>query len=261
MGVVVAILSVESLSVHFGVVRALDDVSFSLDEGKLLGLIGPNGAGKTTFIDAATGFASYTGHVVFGGRSLDKLGPHERVWCGMSRTFQSMELFEDLTVRENLRVSAENARRWAMFTRTDGRRGGGSLGLIDSTLEVLGLDDVSSELPSTLPLGVKKLIGVGRALSSGARLVLLDEPAAGLDTNESREFGRKLQQIRGQGITIVLVDHDMDLVFEVCEEVYVLNFGKLLAHGSVEDIKRNAAVRQAYLGEPVRNEDVEAAPA
>ena len=91
--------------------------------------------------------------------------------------------------------------------------------------------------------------------------MLLDEPAAGLDTNESREFGRKLQQIRGQGITIVLVDHDMDLVFEVCEEVYVLNFGKLLAHGSVEDIKRNAAVRQAYLGEPVRNEDVEAAPA
>ena len=169
VGVVVAILSVESLSVHFGVVRALDDVSFSLDEGKLLGLIGPNGAGKTTFIDAATGFASYTGHVVFGGRSLDKLGPHERVWCGMSRTFQSMELFEDLTVRENLRVRAENARRWAMFTRTDSRRGGGSLGLIDSTLEVLGLDDVSSELPSTLPLGVKKLIGVGQRAVIGGK--------------------------------------------------------------------------------------------
>jgi ABC-type branched-subunit amino acid transport system ATPase component len=164
-----------------------------------------------------------------------------------------MELFEDLTVRQNLGVSHENRHRWGILNRADGREHGERL--IDWTLELLGLNDVSDRLPGPLPLGVKKLVGVGRALSSGARLVLLDEPAAGLDTNQSRALAGELRRVSQQGITVALVDHDMDLVFEACEEIHVLNFGRLLAHGTVDEVKGDPQVRRAYLGEPVGGEE------
>lgn len=237
------ILEVENLTVRYGAVRAVDDLSFTVEQGKVVGLIGPNGSGKTTTIDAVTGFVASKGRVTFDGQRLDRLPAHRRVRRGIARTFQSMELFEDLTVRENLLVGHENSGRSKEHRSEQ----------IEWAIDLLGLEEVSAALPGPLPLGRKKLVGVARALASGAKLLLMDEPAAGLDSNESRAFGRDLRRISEHGITVVLVDHDVDLVFEACQEIHVLNFGRLLASGAVEEIQMNSAVRRAYLGDPVAN--------
>jgi branched-chain amino acid transport system ATP-binding protein len=224
------VLRVRDLVVSFGGVHAVDHVSFDVAAGSLHGLIGPNGAGKTTTIDALTGFVSHGGRVELAGRDIAHLAPHERARRGMARTFQSLELFDDLTVRENCRV------------------GRAPHDPIDAAIELLGLGPVADRPPTELSLGQRKRVAVARALAGGPSLLLLDEPAAGLDTHESAALGRQLRSVVDAGVTVLLVDHDMGLVLGVCDQVTVLDFGRFLTSGPPSAVRANAAVIDAYLG-------------
>jgi branched-chain amino acid transport system ATP-binding protein len=227
------ILEVTDLVVTFGGVRAVDGVTFSVARDELHGLIGPNGAGKTTTIDALTGFVSHRGRIQFEGDALDGLPAHERARAGVARTFQSLELFDDLTVRENCQVGPSRGNR-----END----------VDAALDLFDLGSVAERTPSELSLGHRKLVAVARALASKPRLLLLDEPAAGLDSAESQLLGRHLRAVVESGVTVLLVDHDMGLVLGVCDHVTVLDFGRVLASGPPSEVRADREVIDAYLG-------------
>jgi ABC-type branched-subunit amino acid transport system ATPase component len=243
------LLDIRGLTVRYGGVSAVDDVSFAIDEGACVGLIGPNGAGKTTFIDAVTGFTPAAGSISFDGDDIHRLSSHRRARRGICRTFQSLELFEDLSIRENLLVAAERSRWFSPIVDTVVPRAhGAASSAVDRALELLGISEVSERLPGALSLGQRKLVTVARALSMRPKLLLLDEPAAGLDTRETLALGHTLRRIVGSGITLLLVDHDMGLVLDVCEVIHVLEFGKLIASGTPAEIRTDDAVIHAYLG-------------
>jgi branched-chain amino acid transport system ATP-binding protein len=246
------LLEVESLRVVFGGVAAVDDVSFAVEEGSLVGLIGPNGAGKTTLIDAVTGFVSPSAGVVrFLDRDLTGVPPHLRARHGLVRTFQSVELFDDLTVRDNLRAAANRRSIWQSLGDLFAPRWHGDESAIDRALDVVGLRDAADTLPSELSQGQRKLAGVARALACRPSLVLLDEPAAGLDGTETLALGQRLRDVVDDGVTILLIDHDMGLVLGTCDRIVVLNFGRVLAQGTPDQIRRDDRVVAAYLGDDV----------
>lgn len=237
-------LAATGMSVSYGGVRALAEVDVEVRGGDVVGLIGPNGAGKTTFIDAVTGFTAARGVVTLDGRDLSRLAPHRRARRGLSRTWQAGELFDDLTVAENLAVTAGAGTLWQLARR--GRRSGAAA---ERVLGTLGLADLTDALPEQLSQGQRKLVGVARALVGEPSVVLLDEPAAGLDTEESRELGRHLRAVARSGPGMLLVDHDMGLVLSVCDLVVVMDFGRVIARGTPDEIRRDPAVIAAYIGE------------
>ncbi len=243
------LLQVTDLTVRYGVVTAVDHVSITVPQGTLVGLIGPNGAGKTTMIDALTGFTPSAGRIEFDGQELSGTRPHRLPAKGLARTFQSLELFEDLTVRENLLVSADPRPWWAVLRDMVAPRAGGASSTVDAALDAVGLPEVGDRLPSSLSHGQRKLVAVARALCSQPKLLLLDEPAAGLDSEESLELGRQLRRLVASGTTVLLVDHDMGLVLSVCDDIHVLKEGALLTSGPPSAIRRDPAVIAAYLGE------------
>ncbi len=242
-----AVLRASGTSVSFGGVHAVIDVDLEVGEGSLVGLIGPNGAGKTTFIDAVTGFVRSSGRVELDGTDLTGLAPHRRARLGLARTWQSIDLFDDLTVRENLLVASHRPTVWRLIreTVTPPDRGEGE---IAAALELLGLEAVADELPHALSQGERKLVGIARALVAKPRIVCLDEPAAGLDTNESEELGRRLRRLADAGQSMLLVDHDMGLVLGICDEIVVLEFGQVIARGEADIVRRDPRVIAAYLG-------------
>ena len=244
-----ALLDTTALTVKYGGVVANSDVSITVGAGEIVGLIGPNGAGKTTFVDAVTGFTKASGTITLDGTQLEKASPHRRRRAGMARTWQAGELFTDLTVEQNLAVAIQPVGLRAMLSDViNGSRPPADT--ISKALDLVGLHGVAGRKPGELTLGQQKLVGVARALVGGSRLLLLDEPAAGLDTHESVEFGAELRRIAATGIGILLIDHDMSLVLDVCHRLYVLDFGRVIASGTPSEIQADQAVVAAYLGSP-----------
>jgi branched-chain amino acid transport system ATP-binding protein len=230
----VTTLDVSDLTVRFGGLVAVDGVSFALGAGELVGLIGPNGAGKTTLIDAVTGFQRYEGNVTLLGAALEGQRPDQRALRGLRRTFQSLDLFEDLTVGENIAVATV--------------RGAGANEDLIRALELTGLADVENKRPSTLPFGARRFVALARTLAGRPRVLLVDEVAAGLDDEARQKMARCLRSIADEGTSIVLVDHDMGLVMAVSDRVVVLHRGAVLASGPPGEITRDPTVLAAYLG-------------
>jgi branched-chain amino acid transport system ATP-binding protein len=245
------LLRLDDVGVRYGGTVALAGVSFEIARGGLFGLIGPNGAGKTTLIEAVSGFLPHaTGDVVFDGEPLGGLRPDQRSARGLVRTFQSLELFEDLTVRENLFVAAEPRGLAASLLDLvrPGKRAADS-DRVQRALEVMEITEHADRLPDQLSNGQRKLVAVGRAIAADAKLIMLDEPAAGLDSEESRVLGSRFRGLVDSGVSMLLVDHDMGLVLGICDRVHVLDFGQTIAEGTPEEIRRSPAVVRAYLGE------------
>ena len=242
------VLDVEDLTVRFGGLTAVDGVSLRVREGEIVGLIGPNGAGKTTMIDALTDFVPSRGRVTFCDRELASEAPHQRARLGLTRTWQSVELFGDLSVRENVQVADERSSIRSVLADMVVPSRSSDLTRVDAALALVGLADDAEVRPQNLPLGRQKLVGVARALVSGPRVVLADEPAAGLTNAESAALGRRLTDVASGGVAILLIDHDMGLVLEVCDYIYVLDFGRIIAQGAPAEIRVNEAVVDAYLG-------------
>ena len=244
-----AVLRTSGLTVRFGGLLAVSDVSLECRSGQLTGLIGPNGAGKTTFIDAITGFLpnNSRGSVLLEGEEVFGRSPHRLAHDGLTRTWQTLELFDDITVRSNLdvasrRLTLRGALRDYFRPRKREER-------VEEVLEVLDIADIAERQPRELSQGQRKLVGVGRALvAESTRILLLDEPAAGLDKAETEWFGAQLRRLVDQGYTMLLVDHDMGLVLNVCDYIHMLVFGELTASGTPDEMRNNPEVIAAYLG-------------
>ncbi|MBL7492275.1 ATP-binding cassette domain-containing protein [Frankia sp. AgB1.9] len=230
------VLEVAGLTVRYGGVVAVDDVRLRVEPGKIVGLIGPNGAGKTSALDAITGFARATGTVTLGGKRIDGLPPHARVHRGLARTFQSLELYDELTVEENVSAALTGVRGAERHRR------------LHTALELTGITDRAGRNAGELSQGERQLVSIARACANNPGVLLLDEPAAGLDNTESAWLGERIRGIAANGTGVLLVDHDVALVLGVCDHIYVLEFGKLIAEGDPAAIRANRAVADAYLG-------------
>jgi sulfate-transporting ATPase len=245
-----ATLVTTELVVNFGGVVAVDGVSFSVEPGEVVGLIGPNGAGKTTILDVITGFtAPSSGSVAFGGAAIDKWSVERRARAGIVRSWQAVELFEEMTVRENLLVAADDQSRRRYLTDLVRPGRPAPTSLMQDVVAEFELGGVLDVRPSSLPHGVARLVGIARALVTEPAVLLLDEPAAGLDSNESAELGRAIRSMaRRRGIGVLVIEHDVPLILQTCDRVVALDFGRKIAEGTPDAISRDARVIEAYLG-------------
>jgi branched-chain amino acid transport system ATP-binding protein len=246
-----ALLETDHLTVSYGAQRAVDDVSIRIERGATVGLVGPNGAGKTSLIDALTGFVPYTGDVYFEGKLLEG-SPHRRCRQGLARTWQSVELFIDLSVREHLLLAADVSSTSEILRDLVLPVRRGRWDELRWIVELVGLEDIVDARPKELPISEQKRVGIARAIASGARLVLLDEPAAGLDRDESRGLADRFRVLTEHGIGILVIDHDVDLLLDVCDHAYVLDFGKLVASGTPGEIRSDDHLMIAYVGQQLR---------
>jgi branched-chain amino acid transport system ATP-binding protein len=238
----VALLEINEVSVVFGGLLALDGASIRVEAGQVTGLIGPNGAGKTTLFNVITGLQAPTsGEVRLDGVAVTRTKRHLRARLGIARTFQRLEPFGSLTARENVLVALEMRRRWATERYDAGA-------VADELLERVGISAIADKKVDALPTGTARLVELARALGTAPRVLLLDEPSSGLDEDETDALGALLLQLAGDGLAILLVEHDMSFVMGTCAYINVLDFGRIIAHGSPEAIQVDPEVQRAYLG-------------
>ncbi len=247
-------LEIRDLTVRFGGHLAVSEVSLDVHGGHISGLIGPNGAGKTTTFNAVCGVINPTsGSVRLDGRDLSRQSTHQRARHGIGRTFQRLEVFSSLSVKDNVLVGLEIRKSWSRRRAASPQflAGGADLSPaqeVDLILERLGLGPVADLPVGSLPTGQARLVELGRALAARPSVLLLDEPASGLDENETEDFGALLVDLAGAGLGILLVEHDISLVMRVCEQLSVLDFGQVIAQGPPSQIRADESVLAAYLG-------------
>jgi branched-chain amino acid transport system ATP-binding protein len=238
----VALLEIDTISVSFGGLLALDRASVDVEAGQVTGLIGPNGAGKTTLFNVITGLQTPTsGHVRLEGKDVTRAKRHSRARLGIARTFQRLEPFGSLTARENVLVALEMRRRWATEKYNPGE-------VADELLEQVGISAVANRKVDSLPTGTARLVELARALGTAPRVLLLDEPSSGLSEEETDALGRLLIELAGSGLGVLLVEHDMSFVMGTCTYINVLDFGRIIAHGHPDEIQVDPEVQRAYLG-------------
>jgi branched-chain amino acid transport system ATP-binding protein len=245
------VLELTDLSKHFGGVRAVDSLNLRIEPGQIFGLIGPNGSGKSTTVNLITGLLPVTrGTIKLAGEDITQLATHARLSNGIARTFQNIRLFGQLTVWQNLWV-AENAKAQRARTGFVARWLGGNRGArerITKALEFSGLANKADELASNLSFGEQRRLELARAMAAEPRLILLDEPAAGMNAEEISALDDRIRQIRDSGVTVLLIEHHMELIMAVADRIAVLNFGQKIAEGTPAEVQANSAVREAYLG-------------
>ncbi|HVP80347.1 MAG TPA: ABC transporter ATP-binding protein [Thermodesulfobacteriota bacterium] len=244
-----SLLEVNVLSKEFGGLRALDRVSFAAEEGEILGIIGPNGAGKTTLFNLVSGvYPPSSGELSFQGESILRLKPHQISRLGIGRTFQIVRPFQNLDVETNVLVAYGHRYYPSLWKSGAPFRQPGILREVQTLVERTGLQPYTKQLARNLPLGFKKRLEIARALALQPRLLLLDEPSAGLRFEESTQLMELIRQVRDQGIGILLIEHNMQVVMDLCKRIVVLDHGSKIAEGSPEEIRSNSLVIQAYLG-------------
>jgi branched-chain amino acid transport system ATP-binding protein len=248
-----ASLAARSVEVRFGGNVALSDVTIDARPREVTGLIGPNGAGKTTLFNVITGLLPATnGEVLLDGRDISKLDTHKRARLGIGRTFQRLELFTGLTVGDNVRVAGEIRNSWRPWPFTRDRMDVARE--TERILELVGLTSLADQDVTSVPTGVARVVELGRALMTKPRVLLLDEPASGQTEAETRAFGRLLRRLAvDEGLTVLLVEHDMSLVMDVCDRIHVLDFGTVIASGSPDHVRNDQRVLDAYLGAAVES--------
>jgi ABC-type branched-subunit amino acid transport system ATPase component len=251
-----AVIEAQNIGVQFGGLVALSEVSLVIPLGKLVGLMGPNGAGKTTLFNVLSGFIRpNSGSVTLLGRDVTSASPQIRARMGLTRTFQLPDLFQSLTIAEHLtlgyRVRHKPARLWTDLVtgRAWGRPDRDEVEQVEKILSLLGLEEMANVLAEGLPTGLTRLVQVGLGLAASPRVLLLDEPAAGLDTNETRELSVALSRaVEQEGTSMLVIEHDLDFLLGMTEFVYVLDAGRLIASGSPSEVTQDRAVQSAYFG-------------
>jgi branched-chain amino acid transport system ATP-binding protein len=236
------LLEVDDVVVQFGGVTAVDHASFAAEAGRVTGLIGPNGAGKTTCFNVISGLQKpNSGRVRFDDRAVTRLSVPRRSRRGMGRTFQRLEAFGSLSVRDNVRVARDIHRGFASLLRP-------AAADVDALLQRVGIAAYADERADSIPTGTARLLELARCLACDPQILLLDEPSSGLDETETEAFGRLLAELAAEGRGVLMVEHDMDLVMSVCDEIHVLDFGRVIASGAPGAIRADSDVQRAYLG-------------
>jgi branched-chain amino acid transport system ATP-binding protein len=252
------LLQVEKLTLAFGGLIALDNVSFSVNEGELLAIIGPNGAGKTSIFNCLNGvYRPRSGVMRFRDRDLRGMRPHEIAKLGIARVFQNVELFPQMTVADNLMLGRHHLMRagivsGALWLGPAQREEVRHRRRVEEVIDFLEMESIRGHAVGTLPYGLQKRVQLGRALAMEPKLLLLDEPVAGMNLEETEDIARFVLDVKEDlGVTQILVDHDMGVVLDIADRVVVLDFGRKIAEGSPDEIRRNPDVARAYLGQPI----------